>query len=230
MAEGICLRAGQIAVAEAALTRWISKFDRRGGLPGPGMLSCAHWLSWRAGMSLGTARDRVRVARRLAELPQLAEAFGGRVSYAKVQAITRVAEPDDPVDWVELARHRSAAQLEKIVRGVNGARANEASRLDREQAAWTLRTTVRYDEHGNFTMTVRGPAQFLPVVQALPGRGGLLRLRRVPEIALRRFDLDRGQHDVSLPLRELLDTLDGERCRFPGCTRRKRLHAHHIVF
>jgi len=24
--------------------------------------------------------------------------------------------------------------------------------------------------------------------------------------------------------------LDGERCRFPGCTRRRRLHAHHVRY
>ncbi|MDN4860098.1 DUF222 domain-containing protein, partial [Klebsiella pneumoniae] len=61
------------------------------GWAGPGMLSCAHWLSWRTGLSPGAAREQVRVARRLEELPALAAAFGdGRVSYSKVRAITRV--------------------------------------------------------------------------------------------------------------------------------------------
>ena len=30
-----------------------------------GCRSCAHWLSWRTGISLGPAREKVRVARRL---------------------------------------------------------------------------------------------------------------------------------------------------------------------
>lgn len=28
----------------------------------------------------------------------------------------------------------------------------------------------------------------------------------------------------------MLGIVDGERCRFPGCTRHRRLHAHHVVF
>jgi hypothetical protein len=30
-------------------------------------MSCAHWLTWRVGWDLVTARERVRVARRLGE-------------------------------------------------------------------------------------------------------------------------------------------------------------------
>lgn len=118
-------------------------------------------------MSLGTARDQVRVARRLEELPELAAAFeNGRVSYSKVRAITRVADPADGVDWVDLARHYSAAQLDKIVRGVRRAQANEEAEADPEQASWRLRTRTRYDDRGNFVLTVSGPADLLPVVRA----------------------------------------------------------------
>jgi hypothetical protein len=167
LADGICLRAGRIAAAQAELLLWIAEFDRREGWGRAGMLSCAHWLSWRVGLSLGTARDQVRVARRLEELPQVAAAFGdGRVSYSKVRAITRVAEDGDGVDWVELARHSSPAQLDKIVRGVRRARANEAASADPEAAAWVVRTRVRYDDNGSFVLTISGPAQFLPVVRA----------------------------------------------------------------
>jgi hypothetical protein len=167
LADGICLRAGRIAAAQVELLLWIAEFDRREGWGRAGMLSCAHWLSWRIGLSLGTARDQVRVARRLEELPQVAAAFGdGRVSYSKVRAITRVAQDGDGVDWVDLARHSSAAQLDKIVRGVRRARANEAASADPEAAAWAVRTRVRYDDDGNFVLTISGPAEFLPVVRA----------------------------------------------------------------
>jgi hypothetical protein len=80
-----------------------------------------HWLSWRIGLSPGTARGWVRVARRLAELPTVETAFSaGQVSWSQVGAVIRVA-PDDGVDRVELARHSTAAQLEEIVRGVRRA-------------------------------------------------------------------------------------------------------------
>jgi hypothetical protein len=353
----------------------------------------------------------VRVARRLEELPRLADAFAaGRVSYSKVRAITRVAEPDDGIDWVEHARHSSAAQLEKLVRGVRRTQVNEQAAADPEAAEWSLRTRTRYNDNGSFSMTISGPAELLPVVQAgidakkaelqrqrdaaaaeavaavpvdvfaaapepksepepvgvsaetdldeqaagwpdgtsrrdvqeatecffaavqglretteehvdqpaprlpvpkvisqvakdlsaetataarvtdaeallalaqdalaaeqaahpdaarrrrpqlnahidplsgwgrltdgellppsslravmktLPGRAGAVHLRPVTAADLRRHDLGRTQREADTALRELLGTVDGECCRFPGCTRRKKLHAHHVRF
>src|SRR5688572_20762315 len=91
LGDGICLRAGRIAAAEAEMLPWIAEFDRREGWAGTGLLSCAHWLSWKVGLSLGAAREQVRVARRLEDLPEVAAAYGaGRISYSKVRAITRV--------------------------------------------------------------------------------------------------------------------------------------------
>jgi hypothetical protein len=146
LADGICLRAGRIAAAQAELLLWIAEFDRRQGWAGPGLLSCAHWLVWRIGLSPGAAREHVRVARRLQELPEVAVAFAdGGVSYSTVRAITRVAEPGDGVDWVALARLGSARQLEKIVRGVRRAQPNQTAETDPEQAAWKVRTRKRYD-------------------------------------------------------------------------------------
>ena len=96
LADGICLRAARIAAAQAELLLWIGEFDRREGWAGPGMLSCAHWLSWRTGLSLGTARDQVRVARRLPELPQHRRRLRRRQpSCSKVRAITRVADAEE---------------------------------------------------------------------------------------------------------------------------------------
>jgi hypothetical protein len=65
LAEGICTRAGRVAAGEAALLRWIAEFDRPEAWAGVGLLSCAHWLTWRIGLSPGAARERVRIARTL---------------------------------------------------------------------------------------------------------------------------------------------------------------------
>jgi len=43
-------------------------------------------------------------------------------------------------------------------------------------------------------------------------------------------DLGRTQRLPRLALRELVGTLDGERCRSPGCTRRHKLQAQHVLF
>ena len=50
-------------------------FDERGGWHVQGAMSCAHWLAWRVGWDLVTARDRVRVARKLAEFPAFDDAL-----------------------------------------------------------------------------------------------------------------------------------------------------------
>ena len=63
----------------------------------------------------------------------------------------------------------------------------------------------------------------------LPGRGRQ-RLRPVTPSDLTRADQGRTSRHPSLALRELLGTVDGERCRFPGCTRHRRLHAHHVLY
>jgi hypothetical protein len=68
--------------ATARLLDLIRDFDVRGGWAN-GFRSCAHWLSWRVGLDLGAAREKVRVARALATLPRLAQALArGELSYA----------------------------------------------------------------------------------------------------------------------------------------------------
>src|SRR6267142_3451120 len=115
---------GQIAVlsahldaATARLLGLIREFDARGGW-NTGFRSCAAWLSWRAGLDLGAARERVRVARALGSLPVLAHALArGQLSYAKVRALTRVATPETEARLLAVARAGTAAHVERIVRG-----------------------------------------------------------------------------------------------------------------
>ncbi len=87
--------AGHVAAAECRFLQLLAEFDDRGGWCGDGIRSCAHWLSWRAGMSLRAGAERLRVARALRNLPRITEAFAaGRVSYSKVRAITRITGTD----------------------------------------------------------------------------------------------------------------------------------------
>src|SRR4029450_3917495 len=106
-----------LEAASARLLDLIRDFDARGGgNPGfraraagvwaPGFRSCAECLSRRVGLDLGAAREKVRVARALATLPQLAQALArGELSYAKVRALTRVATPDTEAPLLALGRH-----------------------------------------------------------------------------------------------------------------------------
>jgi len=68
-------------------------------------------------MSLGSARERVRVARALPELPEISAAFcNGKVSYSKVRAMTRVATPKNEAALLQVALHGTASHVETQVR------------------------------------------------------------------------------------------------------------------
>src|SRR6185436_6808622 len=95
----------------------IREFDARQGW-GTGFRSCAHWLSYRAGLDLGAARERVRVARALGALPLFAQALArGELSYSKVRALTRVATPETEARLLALGRAGATFHIERIVRG-----------------------------------------------------------------------------------------------------------------
>jgi hypothetical protein len=108
------------AMIDAATHRFLTQlreFDRIDGWHRAGALSCAHWLSWRVGMDLGAAREKVRVAKRLAELPAIDQALArGEISYCKVRAMTRVATADNEADLLGMARNTTGSQLERICR------------------------------------------------------------------------------------------------------------------
>ena len=91
LGDEIAVLSAHLDAATARLLELIREFDARGGW-NTGFRSCAAWLSWRIGLDLGAARERVRVARALGPLPLLAEALTrGELSYAKARALTRVA-------------------------------------------------------------------------------------------------------------------------------------------
>ncbi|MGX5657876.1 DUF222 domain-containing protein, partial [Geodermatophilus nigrescens] len=118
LAERITGAAVRLAAATAEWLLLIAQFDRREGWAGHGLRSCAHWLAWQCGLSPGTAREHVRVARALTTLPGIRGAFtAGRLSYSKVRAMTRVAAPETEAALLGLAREATAAQVERVVRG-----------------------------------------------------------------------------------------------------------------
>jgi hypothetical protein len=112
--------AEQAAHFDAAMHRLLAdlrEFDERGGWHVQGAMSCAHWLAWRVGWDLVTARERVRVACKLAEFPAIDDALRrGEVSYSKVRALVRVATPANETLLLDHARLMTASQLEKLTR------------------------------------------------------------------------------------------------------------------
>jgi hypothetical protein len=143
----ICELAAHLAAATCRWLQLIAEFDEREGWGQWGTLSCAHWLSWRCGIGSNSASEHVRVARALRGLPLMTEAFAsGALSYSKVRALTRVASEKTEAQLVELARHATGAQLEKLVRqyrGVLRATTEQARAADERQQLSTY-----WDEDG----------------------------------------------------------------------------------
>ena len=118
LGDEIAVLSAHQSVLEYERMAKIAVFDRRGGWQIGGYRNCADWLACRAGLSRGAARERVRVARALVDLPQISRAMAaGALSFSQVRALTRVATPENDGDLVAFAQDTTAAQLEQMVRG-----------------------------------------------------------------------------------------------------------------
>ncbi|MCZ6643461.1 MAG: DUF222 domain-containing protein [Gammaproteobacteria bacterium] len=95
----------------------IREFDTLGLYGALNCKSTAHWLNFACGIGLVAGREKVRVAKALAELPKTQAAFReGRLSYSKARAVTRVATADNEHHFLNIAYHSTASQTERIVR------------------------------------------------------------------------------------------------------------------
>jgi hypothetical protein len=140
LTDRIADTAAHIDAATHVLLRDIRALDESLAWHDLGALSCADYLSWRIGMNLGTAREKIRVARALGSLPLVDAALAeGRLSYSKVRAITRVATAENEELLLDMAMASTAAQLEKICRFYRQTAPREGS--DDERRWVTHRTT-----------------------------------------------------------------------------------------
>lgn len=109
--------AGIIAAATCRWLLMLAEFDRREAWRSWDCISAAQWLSWQCGLDPDTAREHIRVGRALAQLPKICEAFSqGLLSYSKVRALTRTATAETEETLLEIARHTTAAQTERIAK------------------------------------------------------------------------------------------------------------------
>ena len=167
LGDEIAELSAHLEAATARLLDLIREFDAREGW-NTGFRSCAAWLSWRVGLDLGAARERVRVARALGTLPRLAQALArGELSYAKVRALTRVATPETEERLLAVGRAGTADHVERIVRGWRRVdRKAEAVEAARRHASRALH--VYQDEDGMVTLRGRlAPEVGAVLVQAL---------------------------------------------------------------
>ncbi|MEY2419396.1 MAG: hypothetical protein QOG90_2076, partial [Actinomycetota bacterium] len=156
---------------DAALCGWLltlAEFDRRAGFERWECRSSAHFLNWRCGISMRTARDHVRVARALEQFALLRTKFAeGVLSYSKARAITRVVTPETEATLVEWAECATAAQLDKVVRG---RRSVDKKDPDARFVTWS------YEDDGTFVLRAKlTPEEGALVVAALQSARNALR-------------------------------------------------------
>ena len=174
--------AARIQAATYELLVMIRAFDQREGWSG--FKSCAHWLNWRIGLALGAAREKVRVARALEDLPLLSDAMQrGQLSYSKVRALTRVATPANERRLLGFAECAPASYVERLARAWGRVdRQAEATDERRRHERRNLSTWV--DDDG--MVVIRGrlsPEVGAVVRRALEAAGDQLRTDVSPEEA-----------------------------------------------
>jgi Domain of unknown function (DUF222) len=165
----ICELAGHLAAATCRFLVLLGDFDARRGWASWEMTSCAAWLSWKCQISSGTAREHVRVARALRDLPVILGEFGaGRLSYAKVRALTRIATPDTEAGLAEIAGPMTGNQLERFARAHR-----QVSSADDDAARIRRRLAWRFEDDGSLAGTFRlPPLQGAVLLKALRAAAG----------------------------------------------------------
>jgi hypothetical protein len=150
--------AGQMNAANYRYLLLIAEFDRRAGWSDGRLQSCAHWLNFKVGLTIGAAREKVRVAHALAGVPKIAAAMArGNLSYSKVRALTRVATPATEDTLLMIALHGTAHHVETVSRYFRQVQEAAALSLDaRQQTSRTLH--YWYDADGSLVLKARLPA------------------------------------------------------------------------
>ncbi len=190
LGDRIATLSAQIQAATYHLLTMIREFDERNGW-NCGFNSCAHWLNWRTGLALGAAREKVRVATALGELPLLSESMRrGELSYSKARELTRIASPENEKELLEFAKAGTAAHVAHLVRAyrsVDRSVDRNGEELERDR----LRHESRYlqyhtDEHGMLVLRARlEPEAGAALLKALEAAGDVL------------YDQEREQKDLS---------------------------------
>ncbi len=162
--EEIAELCAHIDAATYRLLRAIGELDRREEWA-TGFPTMAHWLSWRVGIDLVTAGQKVRVARALENLPRISEAFRrGKLSYSKVRAMTRVATPENEHYLLYTAENGTACHVENLVRKyrrATRAEDREEARRQREERYLDMYT----DDDGMVVIRGRLPQEVAALLQ-----------------------------------------------------------------
>lgn len=155
--------AAQASTTRHRLLKLLAAYDRRGAWAAWGATSCAAWWAEVAQIEPSTAREHLRVARALHELPALDAALAeGRLSYAKIKAISRIADEETVEELIRVASPCPAGRLGIVLAAwAAGRMAGDAMAEAHHQAR---RVSYRVEPDGMVTTIIHQP----------PGEGAAL--------------------------------------------------------
>ncbi len=137
-----------IYAAEYRLLTLIRTFDEKEYWAQQGLCSCAHWLNFKCGISMGAAREKVRVAHALAVLPKISEGFAnGKLSYSKVRAITRIADETNE-DYLLMIAEQGALIVKALEMAMDANFADVPAGTSRRIACDSSIVTIKEDKNG----------------------------------------------------------------------------------
>ncbi len=190
LADNISKLAAHIHAATYRFLVMVREFDQREAWADMGARSCAHWLNWRCGINVHTAREKLRVAHALVDLDKISAAFErGELSYSKIRAVTRIANRDNESILLNIALSGTAAQLERLVRCE--LRTEREDQIEtRTQTAFEQREFGwRTDEDGSVVFFGRLPAELAEhVIGAINATSGHVPEETSPTAKTRRAD------------------------------------------
>ena len=136
----------------------LAQYDLSGHWARSGAVSCSRWAADVLEVETGTAREWLRVGHALRGLAEIGAAFAeGRLSYAKVRTLTRVAvdHPDRQAELIDLALGCTASALGAELARWTGAEEDEEERDRRHRREMFL--SARTEPDGAHLITVRLP-------------------------------------------------------------------------
>ena len=219
---------------ERNIAYWLLELDRRRLYQARGFSSTGDYAMELVGIKPRKAQYLVFIASRLEKLPTIREAFdSGKLTWTKAREIVSVATPETEAEWLEKARVLSNRDLEKEVRRHDGRGSGAFATvtismpvevLEMWNDSYELAERLSGTALEKWQVLEPSLAEFLgthlPIVAAAYGNGPS------PSEAPETDD----EKELPESVRNAVLDRDQWECSFPGCTMRKTLEVHHIVF
>ena len=217
--EELVAHAQRINAAEYAFLELVREFDIRQGWKPYQFNNCAEWLNMKCGIVVGTAREKVRVASALFDLPRISRAFAsGELSYSKVRSLSRVATPQNEAQLLDYAQQATAEQVQRRCQQMHNAdRAASTHDVNEIHRGRFLRRSV--DGCGRMTISVELTEEAGALVMAA--------LERAMAEADASRDASTAEDEASFPARQADALVDMARAYLAGESAKSASPADH---